>query len=276
MLEALAAVLRAALYAGVLSCAGAVFATRSLQAPELFRVAIPLIRRSAWLAIAASLGGVLILVLRLGGQLDEPTLSAVLNSGFGASTAMQLAGAGLLLASLTDPTAKTMRLAHAALMTLSFAISGHAAAADLANGLLAFVHASAAAWWIGSLWLLRYASNQSDFAVIEHAVRRFSALAVILVGVLVLAALMLIRALLNFANLPILSAYEQTLLVKIGIVACVLGVAAFNKFRLTPRLISGDAAAVSSLRTMINLELVLMGVVIAATAILTTYTSPPD
>jgi putative copper export protein len=276
MLEACAAIFRALLYGGVLSCAGVVFAERSLSRPELSHFAARIARRSGWLAIAATLAGALILVLRLGGQFDATTLSAVLNSGFGAATAMQLAGAGMLLASLEDPTARTMRLASALLMTLSFALSGHAPAVDLANGLLVFVHTSAAAWWVGSLWLLRYACNQLDFAIISVAVGRFSALAVILVGALVFAGLMLIRTLLNFDQLPELSAYEQTLAIKIGIVAAVLGVAAYNKFRLTPRLAARDATAVTSLRSTITVELVLIGAVIAATAILTTYTAPPE
>jgi putative copper export protein len=276
MLEVCAAIFRALLYAGVLSCAGVVFAERALSRPELSYSATRIALRSGWLAIAATLAGALVLVLRLGGQFDATTLSAVLNSGFGAATAMQLAGAGMLLASLGDTTAQTMRLASASLMALSFALSGHAPAIDLANGLLVFVHTAAAALWIGSLWLLRYACNQLDFAIIWLAVRRFSALAFILVGALVFAGLLLVRTLLTFDNLPHLSSYEQTLAIKIGIVAAALGVAAYNKFRLTPRLAAHDATAVTSLRTMITVELALIGAVIAATAILTTYTAPPE
>jgi putative copper export protein len=276
MLEVCAAIFRALLYAGVLSCAGVVFAERALSRPELSYSATRIALRSGWLAIAATLAGALVLVLRLGGQFAATTLSAVLNSGFGAATAMQLAGAGMLLASLGDTTAQTMRLASASLMALSFALSGHAPAIDLANGLLVFVHTAAAALWIGSLWLLRYACNQLDFAIIWLAVRRFSALAFILVGALVFAGLLLVRTLLTFDNFPQLSSYEQTLAIKIGIVAAALGVAAYNKFRLTPRLAAHDATAVTSLRTMITVELALIGAVIAATAILTTYTAPPE
>jgi len=276
MLDVCAAIFRALLYCGVLSCVGVVFAARTLSLPELSDAVTQILRRSAWLVITASLAGALILLLRLGGQFDEPTLSAVLNSGFGAATAMQLAGAGLLLASLNDPTSQSIRLANATLISLSFAASGHVAAADLADGLIVFIHVSAAAWWVGSLWLLRFACGHSDFTVVANAVRRFTVLAVIVVGVMVFAGILLIRALLNFQDLPQLFPYEQTLLIKIGIVAAVLGLAAYNKLRLTPQLLNGHAPALTSLRKSINLELALIGAVIAVTAILTTYTAPPE
>jgi putative copper export protein len=232
-------------------------------------------RNGAWLAIGSSVAGVIILLLRLGGQFDESTLAAVFNSGFGAATALLLTGAGMLVASATDPTAQTMRLASAVLMTLSFALSGHAAAIDLADGLIVFVHASAAAWWIGSLFLLRFACSQLKLSTVAQMVSRFGLLAVALVGGLVIAGLILIRALLNLGSTP-LTAYEQILAIKVGIATVVLGVAAYNKLLLTPRLVAGDATALLALRTSINIELALIGIVIAVTAILTTYTSPPE
>jgi putative copper export protein len=146
----------------------------------------------------------------------------------------------------------------------------------LANGFVVFAHASAAAWWVGSLLLLRRACDLVDLANLAQAVRRFSAVAVVIVGVLVFAGVLLIRALLNFEQLPQLSPYELWLATKIGVVAVVLSVAAFNKFRLTPRLMAGDGAATSALRKSINVELVLIGMVIAVTALLTTYTAPPE
>jgi putative copper export protein len=279
IVDSLAAIFRVLLYCGVLSCAGTAFASRSLLTPELGSKCTPLLiqvmRTGAWLAIASSIAGVVILVLRLGGEFDGATLAIVFNSGFGAATALLLAGAGMLLASATDATAQTMRLASAVLMTLSFALSGHAAALDLADGLVVFVHVSAAAWWIGSLLLLRFACGQLRLSDVAQVVRRFSLLAVGLVGGLVIAGLILIRALLNLGSTP-LSAYEQILAIKIGIATVVLGIAAYNKLRLTPRLVDGDATAMFALRTSINVELALIAVVLAVTAILTTYTSPPE
>lgn len=283
MLEALAAVVKALLYAGILSCAGAVFAEATLRnpgrttlrtSPDISSVATQIMCHGALLTLFAAVASALILFFRLGGQWDETTLSAVFSSSCGAATCLQLAGAGLLLASAGDPSAHAIRLSNAALVTLSFAFNGHAAAADLDDGLVVFLHVSAAAWWVGSLWLLRAACARLEFVAVAGFVRRFSVIATGLIGGLVIAGLILVLVLVEFARLPALSSYEQILGVKLGIVVSVLGVASYNKFRLTPRLAVGDSAAAASLRRMIGAELVLIGAILATTAILTTYTSP--
>jgi len=277
MLDALAALVKALLYAGLLSCAGAVFAEWTLRPSiDCARAAMQLLRRGALLTVVASCASALILMIRLGGELDEATLSAVFISSSGAATFMQLAGAALLLASANDPTAREIRLSNAALMTLSFAFNGHAFAVGLTDGLIAFVHASAAAWWIGSLWLLRVACIEQPLSNAAQVLSRFSLMATRFIGVLVFAGLVLIQALVKFDELPYLTAYEQLLAVKLGIVVLVLSVATYNRLRLTPQVAAGDARAAKSLRATINLELVLIGAIIAVTAILTTYTSPHE
>ena len=275
MLEALAAIVKALLYAGLLSCAGAVFAEATLRtSADIAGVSTHIVRRAAVLTIVTSVASALILILRLGGQWDEVTLSAVFMSASGAATCLQLAGASLLLASLGDSSAHGTRLSNAALMTLSFAFNGHAAAQGLTEGSVAFVHASAAAWWIGSLWLLRYACTRPDLIVVAGVVERFSVIATNLIGGLVIAGLLLILILVDFARLPSLLPYEKILAIKMAIVVAALCAASYNRFRLTPRLVMGDSAAAFSLRRMIDVELVLIGLVLATTSILTTYTSP--
>lgn len=277
MLEMLAAVVRALLYVGVLSCAGTVFAQRVLKIEALEFRATRIINRSAWLIVTAVIAAALILMLRLGGLFDEVTFSAVFMSSYGAAAGLQLTGAALLLASLHDKNAQGMRLVNALLLTLSFALSGHAPAIDLADGFIVFVHASMAAWWVGSLWLLRAAceSHFPDSEALIALVRRFSVAASLIIGILVITGLVLITALLSFETLRF-SAYEKTLLIKIGIVVVVLSVAAYNKFRLTPRLNVGAKEAASSLRQMIHIELGLIAIVLVVTALLTTYMSPPE
>ena len=277
MLDALAAAARALLYAGVLAGAGAVFAEASLRGSlgAAAHFASQVILRGALVTIIAALAGALLLVFRLGGQFDEPTLSAVFLSGSGAAICFQLAGSVLMLAATGgDNTARAMRLSDAALVTLSFAIYGHAATAGGWEGAAAFVHVSAAAWWLGSLWLLRFACAHMEPAVVAGIVQRFSSIAMFLIGAPVIAGLILLVALVDFARHPLLTPYGQILVVKLGIVILVLGLASYNKFRLTPRLRSGDRTAVASLQRMINAELVAIGAILATTAILTTYTSP--
>lgn len=276
MLDALAALTRAVLYAGLLSGAGAAFAAVTLHGSQSDADFLAkLMRRGALVTIVAGLFNALLLIFRLGGQFDQATLSAVFLSSVGAATCLQLVGAILLLASPgSDPLGQGTRLSNAALAMSSFGFSGHGAADGFFAGVVACLHVSAAAWWIGSLWLLQHACAQSETGDIAILVRRFSGIAVKVIGGLVAAGVILILALIDFSNATWLSPYAQILAMKIGIVVLVLALASYNKFRLTPRLAQGDAAAISALRKMIRIELGFIGAILATTAILTTYFSP--
>jgi putative copper export protein len=63
--------------------------------------------------------------------------------------------------------------------------------------------------------------------------------------------------------------------VKLVLVAGLLSLAAFNKFRLTPRLLAGDAAAAHGLRRSIHAEMALAAAILLTTAVLTTLFGPP-
>lgn len=275
MLDALAALVKALLYAGLLSCAGVVFAAATLRGVADFdSVTSWVMRRGAWLTLACSAAGAMLLVIRLGAGIDEATLSAVFLSSSGAALCLQFAGAALLLANAGDDSAHLMRLGNAGIAMLSFAFNGHAATLGITQGLVAFVHAMAAAWWIGSLWLLLWACQSIDRAQAAQLVRRFSAIALGIVGGLVLAGTVLILILVDFERLSELAGYARWLAFKVALAVGVLGIATHNKFRLTPRLASGDALAAGELRQMIRAEMAVIGAVLLATAILTTYASP--
>jgi putative copper resistance protein D len=278
VLDALAALLKALTYAGVLSCTGAVFAQMTLRPPtDSMLVLSQLARRGAVLTIFAVLASAGCLFLRLGAQFDTATLSAVFLSGVGAAMCLQTAGAGLLLFGTTgDDSMGATQLSNAAVVTASFAFNGHAAADGFTTGIVAFLHVSLAAWWIGSLWVLRDACSGKQSTAAAALVSRFSAIAFGLVGGLVIAGLLLIGALVDFNRDPWLSGYGQLLIVKIGIALVALTLASYNKFRLTPHLQIGALPALHALRRMINAELVCIALVLVTTAILTTYTSPHD
>lgn len=279
MLDALAAATKALLYAGVLSGAGAVLAEATLRGFLGATVRFPagVMSRGVLLTIAASLSGSLILFFRLGGQLDEPTLSAVFFSSSGAALCFQVAGSVLILVALgEDGTDRGMRLFDAALLTASFAVCGHAATAGGLEEVVVFAHVSAAAWWVGSLWLLRHACSHLDVVAVAGLVRRFSSKAMLVVGVLAIAGLLLLVAFIDFARQPLATSYVRILAAKVAIVILLLGLAGYNKLRLAPRLLAGDQAAVLLLRRMINAELAAVGAVLVTTALLTTYTSPLD
>jgi len=276
MLDALAAVARCLLYAGALSCAGVVFADATLRDCAIDRGFLcAVLRRGGFITIAATVVGSFILILRLGGQFDEATLSAVFATSSGAAMCLQLAGAGMLLASdLDDDSQRTMRIGTAAILISSFAFGGHAAVAGPAESIVAFVHVGIASWWVGSLWLLHRALSGTQIDGQAVLVTRFSSMATLMVGGLVIAGLILIGVLVDFAAMPEILPYVQILAVKVCVVAVLLGAAGYNRMRLTPRLLSGDGAAMVALRQMVRAELGLVGVILAVTAILTTYTSP--
>jgi copper transport protein len=278
MLDALAALTKALLYGGLLSASGAVFSAATLRGcADTTDYLAQITRRGALVIIATCTAGLAILIFRLGGEFDEATLSAVFMSGTGAAAGLQLAGAALLLTSVgSEPSERTTRLSNAAIAMASFAFSGHVAVVGLLEGLVGVVHVSAAAWWVGSLWMLRRACSSASLPEVADLVRRFSTQAVRLIGGMVLAGIALALILVDFERVPWLSTYVQMLAVKIGLAVLVLGVAGYNKFRLTPRLATGDVIAAAKLRRMIDVELVLIATVIAATAILTTYFSPHE
>jgi putative copper export protein len=278
MLEALAAIIKALLYAALLTATGAVVAEVTLRTTRdgsnwLRRLA----RRASVMLVALAVGGAFVLFLRLGGRWDEATTSALLSSSVGAATGLQLAGAMLLLVSAADATSSAIaRLGNAAVVLASFAFNGHAAVVGLVEGLIVMAHATAAAWWVGSLGLLRHACVHWTDTEVAALVQRFSVLAVRVIGGLAMAGLLLIAVLVDFSREPWITPYVRLLASKLGIVLLVLAIAAYNRFRLTPWVLAGNREARRKLSRSVAMELVLIGVVLAVTAVLTTYTSPHE
>jgi putative copper export protein len=278
MLEALAAAAKGVLYAGLLSGTGTVLAVATLRCvPGIVPFSLRVIKRGALFTIAAALSGALLLILRLGGQFDAPTLSAVFLSGSGAAISLQLAGSILLLSVMgEDTSARVTRLSYAVLTLLSLAVYGHAATAGGQEAAVALVHVSAAAWWLGSLWLLRHSCTHLEPGNVAELLGKFSAQALYLIGGLALAGIVLLLSLVDFAQQPWLSPYGQVFAIKLGLFVLILGLASYNRVRLTPFVLAGNPIAIASLRRMVEFELVLIGALLATTAILTTYASPPE
>jgi putative copper export protein len=277
MLAALTAALEAVLYAGLLSASGAVFARATLRPlPDEVPLLTRHMRRGAALILVACPLIALVLILRLGGEFDSPTLSAVFASSSGAALCLQAAGALFMLTSAGDDDSDLARLSYAVLPMIAFAFSGHAAGISPVDGAVAVVHVSMAAWWLGSLLYLRRGCAQWPFDRLVAVLARFSSLAFVLTGALVIAGLVLVIILVDFSNDPWLTPYGWILGAKLCVVAALLAIAGYNRRRLTPRLLAGDSTAVSALHTTIRVELALIAAVLIITAILTTYTSPHD
>src|SRR5262245_36303095 len=135
MLEAITVALKLALYAGLLSACGAVFAQATLRPlPDEVQYLSRVMRRGAVLILIACPLMVLVLILRLGGEFDSPTLSAVFASSSGAALILQLTGALLLATAVSDDDSLLLRLSYAVLPMLGFAFSGHAAGISPVDG----------------------------------------------------------------------------------------------------------------------------------------------
>jgi putative copper export protein len=245
-----------------------------LRAPAVIGEYATLItRRATVLVVVASVASTVVLFIRLGGAFDDPILGAIFNSGSGAALALQLTGAALMFTPVDDESGDSWRSAAALAMTASFAFNGHAAAVGVTTGLLATAHATAAAWWVGSLWLLRRVCIAADIDDVVRLVDRFSSLAIRVVTGLVLAGIALIVILIDFQAAPLLTDYVLVLSLKLVVVAIVLALAIYNRVRLVRRL-RRDAGAAVQLRKTITAELLIIGSVLLVTAILTTFFSP--
>ena len=136
------------------------------------------------------------------------------------------------------------------------------------------MHVSCAAYWVGSMWPLHRALKCLDVTAAAEVVERFSQVAI--VAVVTLAFIGLLSAQLYMGVLVALTGtwYGQLLIMKLTWFTVLMGFAAYHKLRLTPRLLSGDAAAAHRLRRTIRLEGAVMALVVLLSTLLAA--TPPE
>lgn len=272
MLLALAALLKAIIYAAALTGSGIALA-RATLGNEVLAVAGRAASLSRWAGTTLALVGLLsagVYGLRLGIAWDPPTLRWVFFSPLGATLALQVVG-GVWLAAGSQA---LMVPVAALLVLLSFAVSGHAPSGSVLAATAIFLHVSAAAWWIGGICILREASRSLQPASFSQLLRRFSSQALHVVAVLLIGGSLVAAYLLELD--PDLSRpYHRVLLVKLGLAFLLLALAAFNKFVLMPALTRQPSALISLRRSMAS-ELILFAAIAITTAALTTKLSPHD
>ena len=153
-------------------------------------------------------------------------------------------------------------------------LSGHTATAvpRLVAALALAGHVLAVAVWVGAFVPLLAALGRGSPAgvPVEPLVRRFSAVAVVAVGVLAMSGMLLAVLLIPSPGALVQSSYGWLLLGKLALVGGMLGFATWNRLRLTPRL----PAAASHLRVSIAVECAMGVMVVAVTAVLSA-TPPP-
>lgn len=219
----------------------------------------PLLMASAVAVLSASVLGFLAQTAVLAGSMAEALQFDALNAAatgmsFGRSSIVRAATAALFLFAFAvrkpdRPTWWGAALAGA-LICASFAWMGHGAATPGVAGLLHVTsdicHTWAAGVWIGALvvFLILLMTDAGDSRQGLHiALQGFAGVGSGLVAVLVATGLINSWFVVGLAGLPKLltTPYGQLLNLKLVLFAAMLGLAAANRFRLTPRL--GQALA---------------------------------
>ncbi len=169
------------------------------------------------------------------------------------------------------PLADTLsRLAHGAVMS-----GGAYRALDI-------VHLWVAGAWGGgllalALWEWRRQAPESGESV-KRALRRHSLTGICAVATLAVSGVLAAQAQLPTVAAVTATAYGLSLIAKLALVAVTLLAAAYNRWRLLPRLLASDAGPESRERLAagVRLEALLLLAVLIATALLTTRPLPHD
>lgn len=275
---------KALTYAATLVAAGTVLVHVSLRTLD-----VEMRRWLARLAVLCAIGAAVLSVIRLplraafltGGALegavDPMLLGMVADSPLGTSVTLRLAGLALVLAILLPGRhARWVAAAGALLVAVSFAFRGHALEEPrLLLGLLVTVHILGLAFWLGAFApLARAAASQAPerAGALAH---EFGAKALWVVAALAIAGALTLILLGVATPAALATPYGQAFAAKLALFAGALSLAAVNKLRLTPALLSGVPGAGNRLLGSIRMEAALIGAILLTTAALTTVSSPP-
>ncbi|WP_226782887.1 CopD family protein [Oceaniglobus trochenteri] len=160
-----------------------------------------------------------------------------------------------------------------ALGAVSLAVSGHASSGGarwIGQPLMAF-HATALIFWIGGLPPLLAGLSRPDGLT---ALRRFSHVALPAVIVLVASGIGLVLIRGAGPSALIASDWGKLLALKLVLVACMLGLALWNKTRLTPAMAMSPDTAQIRLRRSIGAE-IMLGALVLLVAMCFRLTPPP-
>ncbi len=279
-----AVVVKAALYAATFAAAGGAFFlcySGDLLGDDERRA----IGRGIEVWIAAAVGcSALRILLTAGslagdaaGMLDSKLIHMVWRSGEDSAVITRIAGLMLAVrAALPAKRSPALAAVGAACAATSFAWVGHAhATGDPWMVACVALHVVCAAFWVGALGPLAFLARRADPERAGAAATRFGRIALAAVALLVLAGIFVLSNLLGHASALWASAYGRAMCAKLALVAGLLGLAAFNKIRLTPRLSMGDAVAARSLRRSIHAERALAALILLTTSAITTLIGPP-
>jgi putative copper export protein len=271
--DAIQGVLRAALYAGVFLLLGAGVFARYIG-PEAARAQhqrmLYLLAGGFLLAVGATLYSIYQLALMLGdlaltwSYLTETTQGKALLLRLGLSVGLLTLALGWLRLDrwLYPP------LALGLLLTLT--LTSHAGAEGGLQLWVGLLHLVFAVVWAGGLLMLAVVWPGTPQEAVLQAIQRHSPLGLGSVVLVTLAGMYLSWVRLGELVNLWTTTYGLLLLLKLGLVALVVGVAAVNRLWLLPRLRAGQARGLQT----VSLEAALVALVLVASGILAT-TGPP-
>ena len=266
------------LYLGVLTAAGTVMAALAFQLERYRRLA-------AGFALVGLFAAILAFALRAAnltgdasGMTDPEMLALLWSTPVGTALALRLAGLVLLVAGLIMGRAGMwLSVLGGVLAIWSFDHVGHVSSRDIKMLDIALtIHLVAIALWIGILTpLKRLASTSATYAMAANVGHKFGIVASVAVPLLVIAGGYMGYELVGSIGALLGTGYGQALILKLVIVAVLLGFAAANKLRFMPGLQRGDAKAAAQLRMSILAEWLAILAILASTAVLTTNLTLP-
>ena len=273
------------LYMGVAGSAGLVIirtAFADLVAPLSDRIQMQAVLLAV-LALAASVFGFMLRGAALTGGADgmaDPEMLGLLwQTPVGDVLIYRVAGAVLIIIGVFTPIfGQWIALAGGLIALWSFAQIGHVPELEGTGvRLLLLLHLLGIAFWIGVLGPLRALSRRPEHiasaTILGH---RFGQAASVIVPGLILAGLLMAWLLVGDLQALVATGYGQTLLIKVVLVGAVLTLAAGNKLRFVPAMQAGDDKAARHLARSIEIETVVILVVLATTATLTSVLTLPN
>jgi putative copper resistance protein D len=207
----------------------------------------------------------------MGGVVDPAMQAMTLRSSEGAAFGLRMVGLVLIAVGLRRG-ALAVGITGAILATAAFALTGHTSVTPYrpAAAALLTLHLLVVAFWLGSLWPLYLVAGREPPHRAAHVIDAFSRVAAWVVPVILLAGvgltLLLVPSWAVFRQ-----PYGQLLLAKVALFAVLMALATLNKWTFGPACAKGRTRA---FRQALAIEYVLICIVLAITATLTTFYSP--
>lgn len=275
------AINRMLLYSSVLLAVGSALLLVLLTWPRTIELAIRRQgRMAAFLApiafiLAIGLGGADMVAGSIDALFGPESWSAGARSTLGWSALFGIAGSLLAIHAFAGGRMAALWVGGT-LMIISFLVTGHAATASPVSLMVLSVaiHLAGAGFWFAAFLPLIRATRELSAPEAGKLLHQFSLRALWLIALLLLTGVVQTIVQVQTREGLTDTSYGTRLIFKILAVIALLGIAALNKWRLTPALRSAIPSSPERMRRSIRVEATLMLFIVAAAASLTA-TPPP-